>query len=213
MWDGFNGTIDEVIKRKMIKVNLIPLKKLNKMPVVMGVSLEIINFKLVGFTLLIHLIALPLSKSQFETLTLENDNLLTINSQKLEKLKSEGKVSKELEKEIELLKSQEEELKNKLQLIGQVLKNKKNPFQLLLFISKNIPNELWINKLQINDDVLLIKGSSLNYKNIGEFIETLQGSIFFGSGVKLENTQTVTNTKTKVRTEEFTILAKIQRFD
>jgi Tfp pilus assembly protein PilN len=197
----------------MIEINLVPGKKDFRLPEIMGIDLNHFNLKMLAIFVLIHLLTVPIGKDLLEG-NLQKQRLLEEDkNKKLEQAITDGKASKEVQDKVDLLNQQEKKLKGKLDVVKQILKIKKNPLGIMLFITKNIPQDLWLTKLEIDSDNLEIEGGSTSYKGIGIFIDSLQGAIFFGSSVKLLDSKTTSDEKTGRRTEVFKIGAQISRYE
>jgi Tfp pilus assembly protein PilN len=130
----------------------------------------------------------------------------------LSEIKRSLSKSMDLNKQISELKAQEENLGKKLNAVKEAIKEKRNPASLLLYISKNIPNELWIKNLEIKDLQLLIKGESLDYASIGNFVNSLRSSIFIKEATIVGTSSTVRESDKK-RVELFEVKFTIARFD
>ena len=197
----------------MIEINLLPGKKDFRLPEIMGLDLNYFNIKMLLILLFVHAITVPLGKDLMENYLLkykakeEEKNLL------LKKAIDDGRASKEVQDKVDLLNQQEKKLKGKLDVVKQILKIKKNPLGIMLFITKNIPSDIWLTKMEIESDNLILEGGSTSYKGIGIFIDSLQGAIFFGNSVKLLDSKTTIDEKTGKRAEVFKIGAQISRYE
>lgn len=126
---------------------------------------------------------------------------------------------RELQKQVEKHQEEEKKLKAKLEIVREIISNRKNPFQIMLYISKNIPDSVWINKLKIEKNQLIIEGMATSYKSIGIFTNNLKSSIFFSfvtykqidkSRSAIGGTSQVANNKF---TENFEVIANISRYE
>ena len=197
--------------RSMIKINLLPSKKSAGLPVVLGMDLNLVNFKLLLVAMLLN--ALPgfikdywngEIKTVNEELQAKNNELAALN------VKLGGEDS--IQKMIDAFTIQETKLKERLGVVKTILKTKKNPSKILYYIAQNIPDDLWLTSVQLNDVNISIKGESISYKSIGLFIENLKNSIFFDKSIRLASSQTKKDNESGKRTEEFEISGIITKF-
>lgn len=130
----------------------------------------------------------------------------------LNQLKKKVTESQDLEKQIRELKAQEENLGKKLTAVKQAISEKKNPAPLLLYIAKNIPAELWIKELSIDQDKMSIKGEALDYTSIGNFVNSLRSSVFIREA-NIVGTNSMVRDTDKRRIETFEVNFTIARFD
>jgi Tfp pilus assembly protein PilN len=131
---------------------------------------------------------------------------------KLSSLKRKVTQSEDLEKQITELKLQEENLGKKLTAVKQAISEKKNPSTIMLYIAKNIPAELWIKDLVIDQDQMTIKGEALDYTSIGNFVNSLRSSVFI-KDANIANTSSSVRESDKRRIESFEVKFTIARFD
>jgi Tfp pilus assembly protein PilN len=130
----------------------------------------------------------------------------------LTKKRSEVSRSKDLEKQIQELKAQEENLGRKLIAVKQAISVKRNPSNLLLYIAKNIPDDLWIKELSLEDNTMIIKGEGLSYTGVGNFVNNLRSSIFI-SDASIKSTTSNVRESDKRRIETFEVHFTIARLE
>jgi Tfp pilus assembly protein PilN len=147
------------------------------------------------------------------------ENELATRSQEFEVLQRESgalkrKVSQSsiLEKQIRELKIQEENLGKKLTAVKQAIGQKRNPASLLLYISKNMPEDLWIKELTIEGETMLVRGEALSYTSVGNFVNNLRSSIFIREA-NIKSTTSSVRESDKRRIESFEISFAVARFD
>lgn len=137
---------------------------------------------------------------------------LDLEKKKLSNLKrSVGELDKE-EKQIKELKIQEENLKKKLTAVNEAISQKKNPMNLMLYLSKNIPDELWIRDLKLNDDTMVVQGEAASYVSVGNFVANLRASIFI-KDAHIVSTSNAVRESDKKRVEKFEVKFIIARFE
>jgi Tfp pilus assembly protein PilN len=132
--------------------------------------------------------------------------------QEVSSLKKKISQSQDLEKQITELKVQEDNLGKKLVAVKQAISEKRNPSPLLLYIAKNIPAELWIKELSIDQGQMIIKGEALDYTSIGNFVNSLRSSVFI-SEANIAGTSSFVRVTDKRRIESFEVRFSIARFD
>ncbi len=110
------------------------------------------------------------------------------------------------------MKAQEEGLEKKLAAVKQAISEKRNPAPILLYIAKNMPAELWIKELDMNQEELTIKGEALDYVSIGNFVTALKSSVFIRDA-NITSTSSSVREADKRRIETFEVKFGIARFD
>jgi Tfp pilus assembly protein PilN len=130
----------------------------------------------------------------------------------LNKLKRQVSKSQDLEKQIRELKAQEESLGKKLTAVKQAISEKRNPANILLYLAKNVPDELWIKELVVDQEKMVIKGDALSYASIGNFVNSLRSSVFIRDA-NIISTSSIVRDQDKRRIETFEVQFGIARFD
>ncbi|WP_408098474.1 PilN domain-containing protein [Peredibacter sp. HCB2-198] len=195
----------------MIKINLSNEKKQVDLANIGG--FDFTKLKIKPFLLVMVLVYLPdfllapLLEEQYETANQE----LAAKQAKLNSLKRKVAAAKDMDKQIKELKAQEENLGKKLLAVKQAISEKRNPSNILLYIAKNIPAELWIKSLVIDQDKMTIKGEALDYTSIGNFVNSLRSSIFIRDANITETNSSVRPDKRRIET--FEVVFGIARFD
>lgn len=196
----------------MIKINLSVAQKQVDISNLGG--FDFTKLKIKAVLLAIAVIYLP----DFFLVPMWEDDFNT-KSQELQSLQGEVSALKRkvaqsatLEKQIRELKAQEENLGKKLTAVKQAISLKRNPSNLLLYISKNMPEDLWIKELSIQNENMIVKGEALNYTSVGNFVNNLRSSIFIKDANIKSTTSNVRETD-KRRIESFEIHFAIARFE
>lgn len=196
----------------MIKINLSNTKKQVDISNIAG--FDFTKMKIKAVILVIVLIYVPdftlipmWEKSQEDI-----KQIIQTKQIELSRLKKKVTESQDMEKQILELKAQEENLGKKLTAVKQAISEKKNPASLLLYIAKNVPDELWINSLSIEDDKMLIKGEAYDYTSIGNFMNNLKSSVFIREA-NITSTNSMVRPSDKRRIEVFEVNFVITRFD
>lgn len=195
-----------------IKINL-KAQKVEQAAILGGIDLSKLNLKMVIlctlFTTIAPMVATSLLNAEKAKLQRDIDQVIAEKKNYEEKLLS----LQSQEDKILGLQKLEEGFKKKLEVYQGILKENVNPMKVLQFMAENIPETVWIDRLEIANKQITINGGSLDYKSIGQFVENLNRGVFFDQQVKLDDYKTVENEKTKMRVEEFKISSKIARFE
>lgn len=196
----------------MIKINLNTEKKKVDLSNVGGFDFSKVKIK--ALLLVIVLIYVPdfVLLPMWEEELQQNNEAISTKQMQLNNLKRKASQTKEYEKQLNELKVQEENLGKKLIAVKEAINQKKNPASLLLYIAKNIPNELWIQELSIENDILMIKGEALDYSSIGKFVTNLRSSVFI-KDANIVGTNSTVREGDKRRIESFEVRFVIGRFD
>lgn len=141
----------------------------------------------------------------------KNQELASLQTE-LSSLKRKVSQSATMEKQIRELKIQEENLGKKLTAVKEAISQKRNPANLLLYISKNIPEDLWLRELSIDDQAMIIKGEALSYTSVGNFVNNLRSSVFI-KDANIKNTTSTVRESDKRRIESFEIHFAVARFE
>ncbi len=196
----------------MIKINLSNTKKQVDISNIGG--FDFTKMKIKAVLLVVVLVYLPdfTIVPMWEKETEDTNQIIQTKQIELSRLKKKVTESQDMEKQILELKAQEENLGKKLTAVKQAISEKKNPAPLLLYIAKNVPEELWINSLTLEDDKLSIKGEAYDYTSIGNFMNNLKSSVFIREA-NITSTSSVVRPSDKRRLETFEVNFVIARFD
>jgi Tfp pilus assembly protein PilN len=196
----------------MIKINLTAAQKQVDISNLGGFDFTKLKFKAV--ILVILLIYIPdffLVPMWEETYNTRQGDLQALQTE-ANKLKRQVSKSAVYEKQIRELKAQEDNLTQKLTAVKEAISLKRNPASLLLYISKNMPAELWIKELTIQQTAMNIKGEALNYTSVGNFVNNLKSSVFI-KDASIKGTNSVVRESDKRRVEIFEVQFEIARFE
>jgi Tfp pilus assembly protein PilN len=196
----------------MIKINLSAAQKQVDISNLAGFDFTKLKIKAVIIACVViylpDFLLMPMLESEFTVRTQEFSALQSQSSS----LKRKVSQSAALEKQIRELKAQEENLGKKLTAVKEAISLKRNPANLLLYISKNMPEDLWIKELAIEAETMLIKGEALNYTSIGNFVNNLRSSVFI-KDANIKSTTSNIRESDKRRIETFEISFAIARFE
>ena len=200
----------------MIEINLIAKKKATHLPVILGIDLNLINFKAV----LIVTVLCFAAKSYFEMTwggeLKDLQNQIETTTAESKKLDEQTKSSNDLKKQLDAYQKQIVKLQDRSKVVEEVLKTRNNPRALLERLARNAPSDLWFTTLILDDQRNLeVKGRSLSYKSIGDF-SVLVGESRFLNGRKLElkSSETVEEKDGDYsrRVESFTLAGKVESY-
>ena len=146
-----------------------------------------------------------------EEVQAKNDELSALQGKLSEKRREVSKFA-DLERQIKELQAQEENLGKKLVAVKQAISLKRNPSNLLLYIAKNIPEDLWIKEMSLEENKLVIKGEALSYTGVGSFVNNLRSSVFV-SDANIKSTTSNVRESDKRRIETFEVHFTIARLE
>ena len=195
----------------MIKINLLVGKKPLDITNVGGFDLSQINLKLLLFAIFLSYVPDWFIYDSFEESIKKENALSAAANKEFRIINKKVKSLKAIEKQIRALELLDKQLNEKLNVVRDIIKINTNPINILLYISKNIPSELWLKEVTIEKNLLKIKGESRSPKIIGNFMDSLKSSIFFRKDVKLPEFKT--ENRNDVRVEVFTIEATILSYE
>ncbi len=196
----------------MIKINLSTAKKQVNYSNLGGVDLTKIKFVWAAISIVFlyvpDITVVPMWEEEFNS----RSNELTTLQGTLSSLKRKVSQSAQLEKQIRELKAQEENLMKKLTAVKQAISEKRNPSSLLIYISKNIPTDLWLLDLSIDNNIMIIKGEALNYGSVGTFLSNLRSSVFIRDA-SIKSTTSEVRASDKKRIEKFEVHFSLARLE
>lgn len=197
----------------MIEINLIVGKKPFKMPTILGVDMALINVKMIVLAIILSLIPGMFLESDWEPELAAVNQQVEETTQKVKKLEKKNDDNKTIQEQVDALARQEKKLAERLGVVKQIIKLKKNPMGIMLYIAKNIPEDVWLISLELENNTIKMKGQSLTYKSIGVFIENLKNSVFFNKDITMAGSRTIEGKDGQARVEEFDITGTIARFE
>jgi type IV pilus assembly protein PilN len=196
----------------MIKINLSAAQKQVDISNLGGFDFTKLKIKAVLLAcVLIYLPDIFLVSVWEDEFNTKNQELTELQSKSVS-LKRKVSQSSTLEKQIRELKAQEENLGKKLTAVKQAISQKRNPANLLLYVSKHMPEDLWIKELVIDGETMLIKGDALSYNSVGNFVNNLRSSIFIKDS-NIKGTTSAVRASDKRRIESFEISFVLARLE
>jgi Tfp pilus assembly protein PilN len=196
----------------MIKINLIEQKKKFSLPVVLGIDLNKLNFKML---LIVFILNFALDYFVVSSWT-EGVNVIKLSikadDKKLKALNTDLKKNSQVKKQLEAFNKERERLEQREVQVRKIIEQKANPKDLLLRVARSIPEDLWITLFSINSlQEVQITGQSQSYKSIGDFIIAANESTFFGRSLRLKKADTKASLNGK-RTEQFEIIGTVKSY-
>ncbi len=200
----------------MIRVNLLGKKTKFKLPKVLGI--ELANVSMIGWIVALviffvpEMFVVPFFEGEVVVIQTELGKVAGEANQLKDEIRRERQTQDEIEKfeqRIELLKKRGEQAQ-------EVINRRTNPMNLLLHIARNIPDDLWIDSIIIQNKDIEIKGGAAQYASIGSFKDGANASIYFNQSLTLPDfsTKEVMGIGNKsVREEIFTIKGTINRYE
>ncbi len=175
--------------RILVKVNLFPLKEFTRYDAIKKII--IIN------SILFLIIILGGSFLYFKnSQILENlDRNIKIEKIKLKRLSAIRKKTRQYQE-------QKQTLETKLNIINNLNSNRLYPSYLFFLLSKNIPDETWINYLNVSESKVTLKGIALDEPTIVKFINNLKKSKFFKKIYLIRVNQKIVE---KIKMKEFSL--------
>lgn len=196
----------------MIEINLSPTKKAAGIANVGGIDLSQINVKMMIIALLIWFVPEPVLMGILDDEKAGYEKEFQKLNTEFKKLQGTVKSMDNVQKQVDALKEQEEKLALKLQTVKEIINKRQNPYEVLLYITKNIPADVWLTSINIDENNLVIRGYAKTWKNIGDFLEALKSSIFFSKTVDYQRPGDMSPDYRGQRVEVFEIKTSIVRF-
>ncbi len=200
----------------MIELNLLEKKEPFKLPVMLGVDLNNLNIKMIGVAMFIYYVPEIFVRNNFEEKIKSEEAALEKITKDNSRLTKEVGKNANIKIQLEAYNNQVEKLKVRSAQVDEILKIRTNPKKILEKIARSIPDDLWFDQLKINEtkEVTII-GGSYSPRSIGEFINVINDSPYFGSSitpVKQENKQENLDGQT-TSFESFELKGKIKNYD
>ena len=168
----------------MIELNLLERKQPIRLPSVLGMDLNDLNFKMLFIALIIYYVPDFVFHQKYDS-QLENEqkNLEQTNTE-VTKINSELEKNKNVKEQLEAYTNQVVKLKARSAQVDEILKIRTNPKKILEKIARSIPEDLWFDQLKISENKdILINGGAYTPRSIGEFITVMNDSPFFGNSI------------------------------
>ena len=76
-------------------------------------------------------------------------------------------------REVEEFKAKKAELERKVLVINQLKANQKGPVRIMDYVSKALPELLWLNRMEVGASSITISGEAFNTNAVANFMENL----------------------------------------
>lgn len=164
----------------MIKINLIGQRKKNKLPTVLGVDLNTLNYKLIIICYLLGFFGESFVKDSINTENQVAQAQIAELQEQFTKLQEEIKKFENTREELEGFNRQVERLRQRSAQVVAIINEKTNPKPMLTQISQYMPQDMWLNTLEVSSEgKITLKGGSDSYVSVGNFIMTANESPLF----------------------------------
>jgi hypothetical protein len=196
----------------MIEINLLEQKKPFKLPVVMGIDLGQVNYKMLILTLLLSGVPDWFLYEDWSNEVNEKQEIVNALRAKERKLRKKIKDQKDIEQKLEAFNKQIDTLKKRSAQVEKIIRKRTNPKLALERISRDIPKDMWLSSVEIKNAQLNITGSTYSFKSISDFINKANSSIFFNRSIEVLDTSTgvVEAFGKNYRVENFTLKGSVQ---
>lgn len=177
----------------MIELNLLEKKQPIRLPNILGLDLNNLNFKMLGVALFIYYVPEIIVHNYFDEKIKTEETILSGITSEADAITKEIGKNTNVKSQLDAYNKHIERLKARSEQVDEILKIRTNPKKILEKIARSIPEDLWFDQLKINEnkDVTII-GGSYSPRSIGEFITVINDSPFFANSitpVKQENKQ------------------------
>lgn len=200
----------------MIELNLLEKKQPLRLPVVLGVDLNNLNFKMIGFALFIYYVPEIFVHNYFEEKVSTENSVLEQLKTENQKITNEIGKNQNIKAQLDAYNKQVEKLKGRSAQVDEILKIRTNPKKILEKIARSIPDDLWFDELKINENKdISITGGAYTPRSIGEFITIINDSPFFANSIsptKQENKQEILD-GVSTSYETFELKGKIKNYE
>jgi len=76
-------------------------------------------------------------------------------------------------REVEEFKAKKIELERKVQVINRLKSNQRGPVRIMDYVSRALPELLWLNRMQVGGNTITISGEAFNTNAVANFMENL----------------------------------------
>ena len=199
----------------MIEINLLEQKK----PVNLqfgGIDLRQINIK--GYFVAIIIWYLPgmLLYGEWENERKSANEMLSKLQTKLRKVSKEVRANKHIKVKLDAYNKQVKDLEKRSEQVRKIIRKRTNPKMALERIARNLPEDMWLNDLEIKEDKsILINGMTYSFRSMSNFLTLANESSFFGKTLEVTDTKTIKETgrNKSARIEKFAIKGRIVLFN
>jgi Tfp pilus assembly protein PilN len=108
-----------------------------------------------------------------------NNRLLARRQDEVRVRKAEADKLESIIKEVEEFQRRKDSLQNRINLINQLKQNQKGPVRIMDQISRDLPDLVWLDGLQVSAGRISINGRGLNPNAIANFVENIKNDPYF----------------------------------
>ncbi len=101
------------------------------------------------------------------------ENRISVLTEEVETFQAEVDELEPIIREVEEFKAKKIELERKVQVINQLKANQRGPVRIMDYISRAVPELLWLNRLQVGGRAITITGEAFNTNAVANFMENL----------------------------------------
>lgn len=91
--------------------------------------------------------------------------------------------SKTLEATKKSLEADEKVLKTKFEVITKLMEDRSTPARILTTLSQITPKDIWLDGLTLDTTSMTVRGSSLDFSPVSEFMKSLKETVFFQDAI------------------------------
>ncbi len=113
-------------------------------------------------------------------------------AQKEREIQAAEREVKELEaviKEVEAYKAKKADLERKISIINTLKENQKGPVRIMDEVSRALPELLWLSRMDVTANSVVLHGSAFNMSAVANFIDNLDKVDFFSEPILQDYTQ------------------------
>jgi Tfp pilus assembly protein PilN len=104
---------------------------------------------------------------------------LTERQETLEQKRGEAQRLDKIIKEVEDYQKQKDNLQKRIDLIKQLKENQRGPVRLMDRISQDLPDLVWLDRMNVSGGLVTIDGRGLNPNAIANFVENVKNDPMF----------------------------------
>ncbi|AGH94974.1 PilN domain-containing protein [Pseudobdellovibrio exovorus] len=145
---------------------------------------------------------------EMQTLPELQREMNTLNA-RLAEMQEFNNSKQDLANEIKKYEQEQEQFNAQMDFINKITRDKVNEYKLFQHLKDSTPENVWINKLELMDNLLTITAESDDSKEIEKFIQRLSNADFISNLVPLSQTNKKDFYNTGVDTTVFTVRAQM----
>ena len=108
-----------------------------------------------------------------------NKRTLTNRQEQVATRKVEAQKLEAIIAEVEAFQRRKESLQNRIDLINQLKQNQKGPVRIMDRISQDLPDLVWLDRMNVAGGKIAVQGRGLNPNAIANFVENIKNDTFF----------------------------------